>query len=242
MQHYIARVLPEYDFYVPFSDPLYAGEVLAEIRKQLGIYGKDMKLLFNGKVINNETLLSDAGVQCGSIVYVYIKNFDKIYVMTPKRMLREIFSLYNNLACSYSECFKSTVHDIKELVNSPKLQALAKIVPKLQTIFDDIVHNLDEIDAPLDNAAIMLYSKCQDDWFNQCELLPNGMSQILHDGTEIVSVADIELANDDDIIEKEEVIIEDEEIPLNLDYSPSISTTELPVPQNFDITYYTDLF
>lgn len=245
MQHYIVRLLPEYDFYVAWENPLTVSELKGEMFLQLEANTRDMTIIYKGEVLKDETFLPDVGVESGSIVYLHVKNLPDLFLMSPKRLINEIFSLYNNLTCVSSECFKAAVNDIKLYIDSPRLKPIYKLVPELKELFDDILADIDSMEFPLDYDDYRIYSKTQDDWFNQCELPPNGMSQIMHDGTEIVSIAEVEIANDDfEMEENHEDENTDLDVTTNLNYTPSINSSPLPTTRSFMAhnEFYNSLF
>ncbi|EAY01882.1 Ubiquitin family protein [Trichomonas vaginalis G3] len=231
MEGLIVRVMKSSDFYVPFDGLTTVQDVKDEMETQIEVSTLRMKLIFNGKILSDEENLKALGFKNGSIIHLYIPNYDNIFLQDTKREFNEILSLFENINCIPDAMFNDAINEIKTLIQSPKIRALVKIIPDLEQFFNAILQCINQIEAPYDDALINEVSIIEDRYLNIDEWIYEDKSETL---TTLCLPANY-LDEGLEIKDNDNSIVEDD-IPLNINYAKSISTE--PLPFVFDSTAF----
>lgn len=238
MDAYIIRFNQNLDFYVPFDEPLTAGEVKQEMFLQLEESTSSMFLIYNGEILKDESKLETLGIKNGSILHLYIPKYDNIFVQSPKRMMNEILSLFININLIPDESYIEAVQTIKKYIASPIIKSLVRIVPELNDIFDEILDYIKEIEAPCDESIYETISRIQDNAFVNEHLYDSDLKSYTEFKSEEGAIYETKCQHildvQDDYFQSEGHTTNIDE-PLKVDYIPSISSDPLPFydPYNF---------
>lgn len=216
------------DFCVIYEDDMRAGDVKDEMFKQIEIPTRKMKLIFNGKLLQDDVLLKDIGCKNGSILYLYIQKSNRTIFQTPNKLLVEIFSLFLNIHVIPPDTFSDAIKNLKQYMDSPVLKPLMILIPEIKEMFDQINDYLMDLMSPLDSSMIRAISKLHDESFYSSDLSDSCSYLPIDEQSETVSITDNLDEEFDSSDLDEELCVDFPEEPTVVNYSPSINSDPLP--------------
>ncbi|EAY01881.1 hypothetical protein TVAG_090160 [Trichomonas vaginalis G3] len=231
MQAYIVKFYTNLEFYVPFEEPMTAGKVKEEMFLQLEIPTKQMTLVFNGQILPDHANLQEMGAKNGSVVYLYVPNYDNIFLQSPKRMLNEVISIFMNINIIHDETFYDAINTVKKYIESPILKSLVKIIPEIATLLEDITEYIQQVECPCDESMIEAISKANDNTFFNSQFFDTENFSFPKVETSETSLYETKCQCVIEPLQKmecSESSFSDDEEPTNLDYTPNINSNPLP--------------
>lgn len=235
MEAYIIKFNANHEFYCPFEEPLHVWEVKNEMSKQLEVPTKDMKLIYNGKILADQVSLDTIGVHHGSILHLYVRDYDNIFLQSPKRMVNEVLSIFMNINIIPDDAFLDAIQTVQKIMKSPIVQAFVKVLPELNEIFAEINDYIAQIEMPYDESVIGTISRIHDNSFYNSHFFEGETGHFVKLESEEVSIYETKCQF---LLEpQEELLVSDssvsfDEVPTNLDYTPCINSNPLPMPDN----------
>lgn len=231
MESYYVRFKSIFNYYIPFTEPMTVEQVKEEMSKQLNVSRFRMKIIFNGKILNDETRLDSIGVANESLLHLHIPNYENFLLKDSFTILSDAFSFFQNPYYIPHHIMQATLKELKHAITSRIIETMLMVFPDAQPIVDDVISAIRVIENSTDIEYGHNLSRIHDNSFLHFHIPSSDIKDLITSKCSTVSIYAIK---DGDYKRQKDVSdVEDEcDEPLVIDYERTLNTSALPFDEN----------
>ena len=145
------------------------------ISKHSGLLENQQRLVFNGKILNDNLTLSFYNIKDKSTIYLVPTKRSSSPHSNPKMMIEKLKNLLNDLHETSPIKARTKINEIRNLITNPLLLSFAAISSEALEIIEEAQIEIDDIEQDADDISTQYIAQANDTALNQIESSADGL-------------------------------------------------------------------